>query len=174
MVLNTSAIKKYEAAFAQYMEDATDPAHQLTEVLAHCPRTCCGHKAIRDFVLIQFPLAKVPVCIRTDRSDGVQSKHRQYMLMPDFLGLDDSALLAMAKAHCDMGETTSELKGLTPTKLIDLLGTAPAASRPMIRYLATVLGGSMGLCPDEIEERLGIKCGAQRQAKRLVLAAGSW
>jgi hypothetical protein len=67
MVLNTSAIEKYEAAFAQYMEDATDPAHELTEVLAHCPRTCNGGNPIRDFVLIQFPLAVVPVCIRAER-----------------------------------------------------------------------------------------------------------
>ena len=55
MVLNTSAIEKYEAAFAQYMDDATDPAHELTEVLAHCPRTCCGKNAMRGFVLKQFP-----------------------------------------------------------------------------------------------------------------------
>ena len=55
MVLNTSAIEKYEAAFAQYMDDATDPAHELTEALAHCPRTCCGKNAMRGFVLKQFP-----------------------------------------------------------------------------------------------------------------------
>ena len=55
MVLNTSAIEKYEAAFAQYMDDATDPAHELTEALAHCPRACCGKNAMRGFVLKQFP-----------------------------------------------------------------------------------------------------------------------
>ena len=81
MVPQTSVIAKYEDAFEEYMRDAKNPHCGLEKKLADCPDTCDGKNSVRDFVLVHFPVASVPVRIRTNRSDGTTSAHVQYLLI---------------------------------------------------------------------------------------------